>query len=125
MAQALRAALALVALAGTLPARGDSIQCDGGIVSVGDTKLDLLGKCGAAALEGQPVEVVRLAPRSPRDGGARARRARRHGRLRLLEPGGALTPPASHHFTTATDATGPWPRCACPSASRSTKVSIW
>ena len=28
----------------------DSIRCDGGLVSVGDTKLDLLGKCGEPAL---------------------------------------------------------------------------
>jgi len=31
-------------------AADDSIRCEGGIVSLGDTKLDLLGKCGHAAL---------------------------------------------------------------------------
>jgi hypothetical protein len=46
-------------------ARADSIRCDGGIVSVGDSKLDLLGKCGAPTLvEEQDVERsrVRLGP---------------------------------------------------------------
>jgi hypothetical protein len=34
----------------------DSIRCDGGIVSVGDSRLDLLGKCGLPALqEAEPV----------------------------------------------------------------------
>jgi hypothetical protein len=43
-------AAALVAL---LPpaARGDSLACAGGIVSAGDSKVDLLGKCGRPALE--------------------------------------------------------------------------
>ncbi|MFL5581152.1 MAG: DUF2845 domain-containing protein, partial [Gemmatimonadaceae bacterium] len=31
-------------------ARADSLRCAGGIVSVGDAKLDLLGKCGEPAL---------------------------------------------------------------------------
>lgn len=31
-------------------ARADSIRCDGGIVSVGDAKIDLLGKCGPPSL---------------------------------------------------------------------------
>jgi Protein of unknown function (DUF2845) len=44
----LLAALALTALAGS--ARGDSINCDRGIVSTGDSKLDLLAKCGEPAL---------------------------------------------------------------------------
>ncbi len=47
--RALGAVLAL-ALAGPAAALGDSIRCDGGLVSVGDTKLDLLGKCGAPTL---------------------------------------------------------------------------
>jgi hypothetical protein len=34
-------------------ARADSLRCDGGLVSVGDTKLDLLGKCGRPALAEQ------------------------------------------------------------------------
>lgn len=48
------AALLAVASAGLLgaawPARADSIRCPGGIVSVGDPKIDLLGKCGPPAL---------------------------------------------------------------------------
>jgi hypothetical protein len=40
--------LSVIALAG--PARGDSISCDRGIVSTGDSKLDLLAKCGEPAL---------------------------------------------------------------------------
>jgi len=44
-------------LALPLAARADSLRCDGGIVSVGDSKLDLIGKCGAPALkEEQDVE---------------------------------------------------------------------
>jgi hypothetical protein len=31
-------------------AAADSVRCDGGIVSVGDSKLDLLGKCGLPTL---------------------------------------------------------------------------
>jgi hypothetical protein len=47
--------LAVLAAGGSLAlwprsARADSIQCDGGIVSVGDSKIDLLGKCGPPAL---------------------------------------------------------------------------
>jgi hypothetical protein len=42
------AALALAALAGA--GRADSINCDKGIVSTGDSKLDLLAKCGEPAL---------------------------------------------------------------------------
>lgn len=50
-------ALALGAAALARPARADSLRCDGGLVSVGDTKLDLLGKCGQPALaEARPVE---------------------------------------------------------------------
>jgi Protein of unknown function (DUF2845) len=44
----LLAALAVTAFAA--PARGDSINCDRGIVSTGDSKLDLLAKCGEPAL---------------------------------------------------------------------------
>lgn len=40
---------------------GDSLRCDGGIVSVGDSKLDLIGKCGPPALrEAQDEERSRL-----------------------------------------------------------------
>ncbi|HET9552920.1 MAG TPA: DUF2845 domain-containing protein [Anaeromyxobacteraceae bacterium] len=42
-------AAALLALTAP-PAAADSIRCDGGIVQVGDSKLDLLGKCGAPTL---------------------------------------------------------------------------
>lgn len=56
LARALRWALAAAALAAP-PARADSLRCDGGLVSAGDTKLDLLGKCGRPALaESRPVE---------------------------------------------------------------------
>jgi len=44
----LLASLALVPLPGA--ALGDSINCDRGIVSTGDSKLDLLAKCGEPAL---------------------------------------------------------------------------
>jgi hypothetical protein len=53
-------ALALAALlAAPLAARAESLRCEGGIVSLGDWKLDLLGKCG------QPTsrEQVPVAPR--------------------------------------------------------------
>lgn len=44
-----------------LAARADSLRCDGGIVSVGDSKLDLLGKCGPPALrEAQGEERSRV-----------------------------------------------------------------
>jgi hypothetical protein len=45
-----RGALLLAAVALALPARADSLRCDGGLVSVGDAKLDLLGKCGLPTL---------------------------------------------------------------------------
>jgi hypothetical protein len=37
-------------LAAPLVAGADSLRCDGGIIAVGDSKLDLLGKCGHPAL---------------------------------------------------------------------------
>jgi hypothetical protein len=46
-----RVALAAGALCAAPDARGDSIRCAGGIVSTGDSKLDLLGKCGPPSLE--------------------------------------------------------------------------
>jgi len=61
-----RAVLALaagaVACAAAMGARADdSLRCDGGIVSIGDSKLDLLGKCGSPALvEERPVEFSQL-----------------------------------------------------------------
>ncbi len=51
-------ALTLVAVS-SAPARADSIRCAGGIVSTGDSKIDLLGKCGPPALTD-----ARLAERS-------------------------------------------------------------
>src|SRR5512143_2221470 len=42
-------AAAVLALA-ALPARADSIRCPGGIVQTGDSKLDLLAKCGRPSL---------------------------------------------------------------------------
>lgn len=57
-----RTLLPLVALglAAALPARADSMRCDGGIVAVGDSKLDLIGKCGLPTLrEEEDVERTR------------------------------------------------------------------
>jgi hypothetical protein len=49
--------LACAALAGAPPARADgSIRCEGGIVSEGDARIDLLGKCGEPALLERRVE---------------------------------------------------------------------
>jgi uncharacterized protein DUF2845 len=50
---ALRAApcAALALLASSALASDGSMRCDGGIVSVGDSKLDLVGKCGWPALQ--------------------------------------------------------------------------
>jgi uncharacterized protein DUF2845 len=44
--------LALAGLALVAPAAAeDSVRCPGGIVAVGDSKIDLLGKCGLPALQ--------------------------------------------------------------------------
>lgn len=43
--------VAVAALIGARGARADSLRCPGGIVSTGDSKLDLLGKCGPPALQ--------------------------------------------------------------------------
>ncbi len=45
--------LVLAAALGSAPSLGaaDSIRCDGGIVSVGDSKLDLFAKCGEPSLQ--------------------------------------------------------------------------
>ncbi len=51
------AALVAAALSAAPDARADSLRCAGGIVATGDSKLDLLGKCGPPALEdGATVE---------------------------------------------------------------------
>jgi len=53
-ARALTAWLALAAAGlAPAPALADSLRCDGGLVGVGDTKLELLGKCGRPALAEQ------------------------------------------------------------------------
>lgn len=51
-------ALAAATLTALIPAHGraDSLSCAGGIVSLGDSKLDLLGKCGPPALQERDVE---------------------------------------------------------------------
>lgn len=56
-AHAIRAAAALLAVVAG-PARADSVRCPGGIVQLGDTKLDLLAKCGRPSLvESASAEV--------------------------------------------------------------------
>jgi hypothetical protein len=52
-------AAALAALA-PLGAHAGSLSCDGGIVSIGDSKVDLLGKCGSPALEERSDEVAQV-----------------------------------------------------------------
>lgn len=58
-----RFALVLAALLPAAVRADDSLRCDGGIVSVGDSKLDLLGKCGWPALReeraGERTAVLR------------------------------------------------------------------
>jgi hypothetical protein len=53
-----RLAVAAALLGALVPgsARPDSLSCAGGIVSIGDSKLDLLGKCGAPALHERDLE---------------------------------------------------------------------
>lgn len=54
MADLLAPSLAALTLALALPAApawADSIHCDGGIVSTGDTRVDLLGKCGPPSFQ--------------------------------------------------------------------------
>lgn len=55
------AGLLLVGSLGLAPsvAAADSMSCDGGIVSVGDSRLDLFAKCGPPALqEAEPVAAA-------------------------------------------------------------------
>ena len=56
---ALRVAV-LLGLALALPAgANDGMSCPGGVVSVGDSRLDLLGKCGPATMiESRPAQVT-------------------------------------------------------------------
>lgn len=62
--------LPILALTGTARAgEEESIRCPGGIVSRGDLKLDLLGKCGEPALrEVARAEEVGVVRREPPDG---------------------------------------------------------
>jgi len=50
----------LLGLALALPTRAnDGMSCPGGVVSVGDSRLDLLGKCGPATMiESRPAQVT-------------------------------------------------------------------
>jgi uncharacterized protein DUF2845 len=57
-------AVALAALAAPLAARADGLRCDGGLVSLGDSKLDLLAKCGSPALAERRPDHVALLDRS-------------------------------------------------------------
>jgi hypothetical protein len=49
-------ALALVGLASPAEASESSLRCEGGLVSPGDSKLDVLGKCGEPALRDSRTE---------------------------------------------------------------------
>jgi len=53
-------ALAIVAAAASARALADDgLSCSGGVVSVGDSRLDLLGKCGPATfVESRPAQVT-------------------------------------------------------------------
>ncbi len=51
MAQWARLLLLGPALALASPAAAESLECSGGIVSVGDSRIDLLGKCGPPSLQ--------------------------------------------------------------------------
>jgi hypothetical protein len=62
--------LAGAAAAGAAPALADgSIRCEGGLVSQGDARIDLLGKCGLPALQERRVES-RTAAAGTRTAGA-------------------------------------------------------
>lgn len=73
----LRLAAPLLAAAALSPAaaRADSLRCPGGIVSAGDSKLDLLGKCGRPALVEERVEERARLRVEPGGRGADERRA--------------------------------------------------
>ncbi|MCM2334913.1 MAG: DUF2845 domain-containing protein [Anaeromyxobacteraceae bacterium] len=69
----------LLAAALLLPAAApagfeDSIRCEGGLVSVGDSKLDLLGRCGAPTLR-EAKEVERSSSRRDDGNGVSERSA--------------------------------------------------
>jgi hypothetical protein len=72
----LPSALLAVAAALVAPAAragDDSLRCDGGLVSLGDTKLDLLGKCGEPTL--RDAHQVQRSVASVRDGERRLERS--------------------------------------------------
>jgi len=49
---------ALAALAPSVAGAADGMSCPGGVISVGDSRLDLLGKCGPPTLvESRPAQV--------------------------------------------------------------------
>jgi hypothetical protein len=51
-----RLALAAAALLAGPAARAESMRCQGGLIATGDSKLDLLGKCGRPALRDEQGE---------------------------------------------------------------------
>ncbi len=57
---ALAAASAILAgLVPSVPAAADGMSCPGGVISVGDSRLDVLGKCGQPTLvEARPAQVT-------------------------------------------------------------------
>jgi hypothetical protein len=56
MNSAVRSLAVLLAALGTPSAAFASLQCPGGIVSVGDARIDLLAKCGPPALQDRRVD---------------------------------------------------------------------
>jgi hypothetical protein len=53
------ASMFLAALAPSVPRAADGMSCPGGVISVGDSRLDLLGKCGTPTLvESRPAQVT-------------------------------------------------------------------
>ena len=44
-------------------ARADSLECEGRRISAGDTKVDLLGKCGEPSAREERVEIGRASCR--------------------------------------------------------------
>ncbi len=52
------ALLAFATLLAPAPARADSFRCEGGLVAVGDSKLDLLGKCDLPTLREEVPAVA-------------------------------------------------------------------
>ena len=68
------ALLPLLLVTAALPARADSIDCSGGIVNTGDTKVDLLAKCGEPTMsESRAAERANYAV-DPATGNAQGRK---------------------------------------------------